>query len=234
MKRFTFSFERLLRIKKIGEDAAMRRLGQEMSIRNAYQGELSEANDLKRKFMQRFGEKNQEGPLDPTMVRRYQTYQFALERGAQELKGKLDKHEGVVDEARDKLKNARCQTQIYEKIRARQREVYLRESAKEELKELGELSLNRHHRRDREQGSAANVVLAISASCFLGILLFTVLLFFLGFLTPHKLAVIANVLGYKDANFKEDRYLKPDLHLIVGEQDPYVISNATYSALKGI
>ncbi len=229
MKRFAFRLERVLRVREVQERAQKSKLAVEVGQQREQTRLLDEAQHLSLELARRYAGLGRQGSLQPLVFRRFQSYQNVLEWAVRDQRLVLGEQLKKVDAAREALKQARCQTQIYEKMKSRSREAWKRDMEREVGKNVDEISGTKAARRER--GSMSQIAMAVFAAFFLALLIFVVTLFFLGHLTGPKLRLIANVLGYKAKDYegKERHY-----SLVVGEQAPYVMHSATLHSLMKI
>lgn len=244
MKRFTFDLEKVLEIRKLEEQKKMRELGTEVRELSKQRAHKEEAENLRLAFQDRFSALDRVGHLDPLHFRRYQTYQSVLTSEVRRCDRRIARQEPVVDEKREEMKQAHCKTKIMEKIRELEFDNYRREAEKDMQKELTELALQNHRRR-RQQGSAANVALAIGALFAFSLVLFAGLLFMAGYLSPEKVEVIGHVMAYDQKLWdkldveKENALVAAGnkqsndrgLMIVSGEKVPYIIRSTEYLRL---
>lgn len=223
MKKFSFRLQKILELKRLLEGAEKRKLGEQIKVLNKLQDHLQESENLKKSFDLRYHDVERKGKLDAIRFRRFIGYQNVLGNDIKKIGGQIDEHMIKVNEARDEVKKARCQTEIFKKIREKHYTRYLSDVNKEMEREMTEVAILRATRNQGEKGSALNVLLAIGASAFLMFLLFIGVLFAMGYLTPRKGIIISNLLAYKD-----------DHRIIIGDKDPYWLNIADYKRLKEI
>ncbi len=224
MKKYQFKLQKVLDLRKIRERQVQRELGEELRSLNECEQELQERLLLKGRFVERFREVDRDGRLDPFEFRRYQGFLMNLSRDAQLHREKKEQQSEKVDEVRVRLRAAMGKTQAFEKLEEVAREGYCRERQQEELKTMSEVALQRF-RRSSERGQAMVLLMAIGAVSFLLSLLTIGLLFAVGSLTPHRLAVMGQIMRYRGENWQE-------AVKVVGDDEPYLLARSKYDEMK--
>lgn len=225
MKKYQFKLQRVLDLRKIRERQVQRELGEHLQSLNTCEKELQERLLLKDSFEVRFREIERDGRLDAFEFRRHQGYLMNLSVDALACQEKKEQQMEKVDEVRERLRTAMVRSRAFEKLEAVARERYCRERQQEELKTMSEVALQRF-RRSSERGQAMALLMAIGAVSFLLTLLTIGMLFAVGSLTPHRLAVIGQILRYRGENWQE-------AVRIVGDDEPYLIARSNYDTMKG-
>lgn len=224
MKKYQFKLQKVLDLRKIRERQVQRELGEELRSLNECEQQLQERLLLKGRFAERFREVDRDGRLDPFEFRRYQGFLMNLSRDAQLHREKKEQQSEKVDEVRVRLRAAMGKTQAFEKLEEVAREGYCRERQQEELKTMSEVALQRF-RRSSERGQAMVLLMAIGAVSFLLSLLTIALLFAVGSLTPHRLAVMGQIMRYRGENWQE-------AVKVVGDDEPYLLARSKYDEMQ--
>jgi flagellar FliJ protein len=224
VKKYQFKLQKVLDLRKIRERQVQRELGEELRSLNECEQQLQERLLLKGRFAERFREVDRDGRLDPFEFRRYQGFLMNLSRDAQLHREKKEQQSEKVDEVRVRLRAAMGKTQAFEKLEEVAREGYCRERQQEELKTMSEVALQRF-RRSSERGQAMVLLMAIGAVSFLLSLLTIALLFAVGSLTPHRLAVMGQIMRYRGENWQE-------AVKVVGDDEPYLLARSKYDEMQ--
>jgi flagellar export protein FliJ len=133
MKRFIFKLEDVLRLRKFKEEECKIALGQAISALNFIENQIKQTalrhNDAASK---RF--------LDPLNMSSWDIYIARLRQETQRLLEQAAKAELVVEEKRQEYLEASRDLKSLEELKKRQLEGYNRESEKEELDEIEEMT----------------------------------------------------------------------------------------------
>lgn len=233
MKRFEFRLEKVLRLRKIREDSRKRELGGEVRTLVGKQQELSMAQKQDALLRERFFRVDRSGKVDVPLLRRFQSFHNVLSWIVKDGHLKVGEQQGKVDAARTRLQEARCKTQVLEKMRDMRSFQHRQETRRDEAKLMAEHAGTSHARsRKGEEGGVIQYFLAVTSAGFLTILLFTLVLLAMGYLSKTKLILIAQVMGYDRGAYPKQ--LAPQLNLVAGEDEPRVVYSSTLRALRAI
>jgi flagellar FliJ protein len=136
MKKFSFQFEKLLRVRAFTEKEAKEALGREIGALNAIETQLAE-NSLAREqaAQNRFAANNSLSDID---VHDYYIKRLDTERGRLLKEAELQNKK--VDEARETYIEASRENKIIEKLKEKQFAAYKKESQAAEDAEIDELA----------------------------------------------------------------------------------------------
>ncbi len=205
----------------MSEQESKRVLGQEVGQFELCRLHRDEAKVMAEEFHEEYAQLDKEGALDINVFKRYQSWELVLKGAEKQKQEQMGLQQEKVDGARGKLREARCQTRIYERMRELSLERYRREAGREYEKELGEFAIQQNHRRRRESGSASQILLPLLLAVFFGMAILVGAMAVMGQLDGHRLRLIAYLLNYKaetymgesvnEEKLKEelDRKLKP-------------------------
>ena len=224
MKRYQFKLQKILDLKRIRETQAQKKLGEELREMRLREAQLQESVNLKENFDRRFHEIDLQGTLDPIFFRRYKSYQNILGVDIRKYEEACTEQNTHVDEARGHLQSARRKTQVFENLEEVGKSAYWSDVRKEDQKIMGEVALQRFNRR-AEQGKAVLVLMAIGASGFIMSLMWAGLLWGLGYLDGHRMALIGQIMRYRGEHWK-------DVKQIVGEDRNYLITKTEFDQLE--
>jgi flagellar FliJ protein len=141
MKRFTFQFEKLLRVREFAEDAAKEELGRQISALNEIEYQIAQ-NEFQRTEAaeKRFSKDN--SILDMST---YDFYIIRLDNEKIQLLEEAEAQNKKVEETRAQYIEASREKKIIDKLKEKQLKEYKKETQKSEEAETDALSSRKHH-----------------------------------------------------------------------------------------
>jgi flagellar FliJ protein len=134
MKRFTFSLEKVLELRKFSEQEAKIELGRAIGILNGLERRVEElAAERFRAAAEQFSPEN-----SAAMIQQYMFYILRLDNTKEELLKEAALAAQKVEEAREVFIEASRELKVMEKLKEKREKEYKKEALAEEAKELDE------------------------------------------------------------------------------------------------
>jgi flagellar FliJ protein len=136
MKRFTFQFEKLLRVREAAENGAKEELGRQISILNEIEYRIAE-NETKRAEAaeKRFAKGNSIFDIDT-----YNFYIMRLDNEKAALLRDAEAQHKKVDEARERYIEASREKKVIDKLKEKRLKEFRRETRKAEEAEIDDVT----------------------------------------------------------------------------------------------
>jgi flagellar FliJ protein len=146
MRRFRYRFQRILEVKEGVESIRRAELAEVMSVINEEKAQLEFVEGVKRKHMN--SDRDENGlRFNVELLRTGANYSLMLQQKIQEKKEQIGKIESVLEDKRKNLLEAEKDRRVYEKLKDRDKKLYLLEQKKEDCKQLDQIGERMHNQK---------------------------------------------------------------------------------------
>jgi len=139
-KRFKFRLETVLKIRKRREDAAKREVAVRLGEIARVEGEMAALREQIRVEIDGFRASHATGQINVTQIARHRHWLVHLDRGVLTCENRLRELRERLSGDRAALAEARKRVRVLEKLEERQRERYMKDLNRAEVRELDEIS----------------------------------------------------------------------------------------------